>query len=116
VSANTIIGASLASNQITLPAGTYRVRGSAPAYAVDESRISLYNVSDAVAVVLGTSENSITSLATRSHLAGRFTIAEPKVFELRHYVGTTVATYGLGVPINFGGVEVYSEIEFLKES
>ncbi|HSH72332.1 MAG TPA: hypothetical protein VK974_04665 [Methylophilaceae bacterium] len=116
VSANTISGASLAANQITLPAGTYRIDASAPTHSVDESRISLYNVTDGAVQILGTCENGITAVVTRSFLKGRFTIAAPKVFELRHYVGTTIATNGFGLQVNSGGVEVYTQIEITKES
>lgn len=116
VSANTIAGASLASNQITLPAGTYRIDASAPVHSVDENRISLYNVTDAAVQILGTSENGITNVVTRSFLKGRFTIAGTKVFELRHFTGTTVATNGFGLQVNSGGNEVYTQVEIIKES
>jgi hypothetical protein len=37
-----------------------------------------------------------------------------KTFELRHWVGTTKATNGLGLASNSGGTEVYAQIEIEK--
>lgn len=119
VSANTITGASLASNQVTLPAGTYRVRASAPA-GVGAHRAYLFNVTDGVNQVIGTTENGLTGVPTdppysRSWVEGRFTIAAAKVFELRHFTGEARATDGLGVGCSDTRVEVYSSAEFIKE-
>lgn len=121
--ANTISGASLASNQITLPAGTYRIRASAPANGVNLHTARLYNVTDAASAIIGTSENT-TSLAatpsettqTRSFVDGRITITATKVFELRHYCQELVATNGLGSSVSAGGSEVYSVVEIIKEA
>lgn len=115
VAANTISGASLASNQITLPAGAYRVRATAPAHNVDAHRAYLFNVTDAANVILGTSENGGAAFVTRSEVNGRFVLAGTKVLELRHYTGTA-GTDGYGVPVNSGGVEVYAEVEIVKEA
>ena len=115
VSSNTIAGSSLASNQITLPAGTYRIKASAPAHNIDAHRAILYNVTDAVNIILGTAENGGAAIITRSTVNGRFTLVATKVLELRHYTAT-VGTNGYGEPVNNGGVEVYAEIEIIKES
>jgi hypothetical protein len=108
--------ASLSSNQITLAAGTYRFLISAPAHRVNNHRVKLYNVTDALDVKLGTSEWCDTSsdeAQTRSIVAGQFTIATPKVFEVRHRVFVTQATNGYGIGNGFG-VEVYTIAEFWK--
>jgi len=47
VVSNEISGASLSSNQITLPAGKYYFEASAPAYKINGHRIKLYNATDA---------------------------------------------------------------------
>jgi hypothetical protein len=118
VVANTIPGASLSANQITLPAGTYRVRASAPA-AVNH-RVYLFNVTDGVNQILGTSENNtdtsnVDPVWTCSSLEGRFTIAATKVFELRDFCAQA-KTGGLGAPFtNDGQVEIYSLCEITRE-
>jgi hypothetical protein len=121
VDANTISGASLASNQITLPAGTYRVLGWAPAGNVGYHRARLYNVTDSANTILGSSENctsaSISDLVqTTSHLFGRFTIAGTKVFELRHYTSQVETNWGLGIAVSEASInEVYARLVITKE-
>lgn len=109
---NTINGASLASNQITLPAGKYRVRASAPASKCDLHKAVLYNVTGAAVLLVGTTEmnSSATNFVTRSIVAGTFTLAAQSAIELRHRCQTTSNTIGLGQPASFGDVEVYSEV------
>jgi hypothetical protein len=116
VVANTISGASLAANQISLPAGTYRFSGNAPAINPDRHRIFLYNVTAAALAITGTSE--YPSNQGRSFLSGRLTIAGATVFELRHQITTATASFGLGVETNVAatGVEVYATLEIVKES
>lgn len=121
VSANTISGASLASNQITLPAGTYRIRAEAVAEGGNPNRSYLYNVTDASNAILGTSEDTMASgasdyVSVRSAVIGRITIASAKVFELRQYISQAVAAYGLGIALNAVGNEVYAFVEIIKES
>lgn len=117
VSTNTLTGSSLASNQITLPAGTYDVFARAPGYVVSYHQAKLRNVTDGSDAIIGTTENSGSSEAktTTSFVIGRFTIAGTKAFELQHYCSpTTVATYGFGYPVNFGVIEVYAEIQIRR--
>lgn len=118
---NTIFGASLSSNQITLPAGTYRFNASAPA-AISVHKAFLYNVTDSVVVALGSSDaatvtGSADGVVTRSFVEHSFTIASTKVYELRHYTSEVYTNLGLGVPVNNAGYnEVYSIVEIVKES
>ncbi len=110
--------ASIASNQITLSAGTYRVRASAPAFKAESHRIRLRNVTDGTTVAVGGGAycSSVDNTTTHSHLSGRFTIAASKALELQHHTGATQAGNGLGVGSSSGEVEVYAEIEFWKEN
>ncbi|HSH71532.1 MAG TPA: hypothetical protein VK974_00620 [Methylophilaceae bacterium] len=116
VSSNTIVGASLGSNQITLPAGTYRIDAGAPGYAVDRAKAYLYNVTDAVITIVGNSSDNTTGIVCDAIIRGRFTIAAPKVFEIRH-VFVTSTSDSLGTPSNTAGlVEVYTHVQITKES
>lgn len=117
---NTITGASLGSNQITLPAGTYRVRAIVPAVNVETHRAYLYNVTDSSIILLGNSCNARASVdsdltSSSSHIFGRFTLAAQKVIEVRHYTNSAVTTYGLGAPVANSGNEVYTMIEIIRE-
>jgi hypothetical protein len=119
---NTIAGASLASNQITLPAGTYRIQASAPAYANTTTaanvahQASLYSVTDASVLLLGTSElatyaSSTVNTPSRSFVIGQFTLATAKTICLQHWANK-VASGGSATGSGLG--EVYSQVEITK--
>ncbi len=119
VSANTIAGASLASNQVTLPAGTYRIHGKAPAF-VNSTKGFLYNVTDAANAIIGYNFNGIGGSASDqdqsdAFIDGRITIASTKVFEFRQYCSEVTASDGLGASCS-QGTEVYTTLEIVKES
>ena len=110
---------SIASNQITLAAGTYRCLISCPASNVQNHQAKLYNISDGEDEIIGTDEaiqaGSGTFVTTRSFIVGRFTIASEKVFEIQHYCVWTIATHGFGLVMNVGS-EIYTIAEFWKEA
>jgi len=111
-----ITGVSLAANQFTLPAGTYKILGVAPAYAVDNHKALLYNVSDASNEILGSSTYGSNSdlVQASSIIEGVFTIANTKIFEIRHRCTTTRATNGFGLACSLGVGEVYTQVEIIK--
>jgi hypothetical protein len=108
---NEISGASLATNQITLPAGTYYIDANAPAWGTNSHRLKLYNVTDATDTLLGACEYSQTGAGditqSRSTVRGRFTIAGTKAFELRHWSARNGAS--LGRAASTGQSEHYTE-------
>ena len=111
---NEISGASLASNKITLPAGTYQIRARVPAYNAYDHRGYLYNFTNSTYTILGSS-CYITAGTNDSIISGQFTIASSKDFVIKHY-GSTAVTNGLGWPVTSGQVEVYTEVEIWKIS
>lgn len=118
VSANTISGASLASNQITLPTGTYRIRARAPAF-INSTKGFFYNVTDAANAIIGYNYNGIVGSASDPaqsdcFIEGRITIGSAKVFEVRQYCSEVTAINGLGASIG-QGTEVYTTVEIIKE-
>jgi len=114
---NVIAGASLASNQITLPAGTYCVEWSAPAQSVGSHATRLFNVTDAAVIETGTSEmgaSGTANIQSRSFGTAVFTLSSSKAIRLEHQCQTTRATNGLGVPCSFSAHEVYSWVNVWK--
>lgn len=109
--------ATLSSNQITLPAGTYRVRFVAAGAAVDRHQTRVQNVTDATTLALGVNAFAPASgtHSNTSNGSGRFTISAPKLIELQHRCQTTRATDGYGFAASWG-TEVYAVVEFWKES
>jgi hypothetical protein len=110
--------ASIASNQVTLGAGTYFFKWSAPGYLIGQHKTQILNVTDSAVVGIGTSEYSqpnasFDSCMTSSVGSSVVTIAASKAFALQHRVTSTRATNGLGLANGFG-VEVYSRLEITK--
>lgn len=117
VRANEISGASVSSNQITLPIGTYFVMASAPAYKSANHKTRLVAVSGTMVVVLGTNEycDSGDAVQTHSYIRGRFTTAATTVLRVEHWVTATRATDGFGVSTgSTTGSTVYTEILIWK--
>jgi hypothetical protein len=113
---NTITGASLPSNKVTLPAGTYMINTRAPAQAVDRVSTRLYNATDSAALAYGTSvyAASAQGVNTISMLTAYITLTGTKDLRLDMYCQTTKATDGMGVASSAGGTEVYSLMEITR--
>jgi len=112
---NTIAGASLATNQITLPIGDYYIEAKAPAYKTDRNRAILYNVTDVANELIGQSQltGNGDTVVTQANINGLFSIATSKVFELRHYTNVADAN-GLGIATNDTNIEIYSEVKIWR--
>ena len=113
---NEISGASLSSNQITLPSGTYFIFASATGLQCSSHTAKLRNITDSSDTLIGSVEYASSSAAVTSHsfVIGRFTIASQKVFELQHQCGSTQATNGFGNAGGFSVVEVYADVQIWK--
>jgi hypothetical protein len=107
------IGAVLGSNQIALEAGTYFIWAAATFHRVRQTRIWLYNVTDAAITLNGMSANAPevstddNSAVTTSVITGRFTIAATKTFDIRCRVNRSNSPTGFGRACDFGGNETY---------
>lgn len=119
---NGISGASLGSNQITLPAGTYWIEikseANAPSVSTQLHQCKLENVSDSTTAVLGTSKttasNTTDDAQTTSEGAEEVIIASTKTFELQHYTSQTLANTGLGTAASSGEQEMYATVKIWK--
>ncbi len=105
--------ASLSANQVTLAAGTYRLRASAPAYAVGAHQARWQNITAGETTLLGSVEVA-GAAQTRSLIVGRFAVSAAATFELQHRCATTEAGDGLGKSGSFAA-EVYAEVALLRE-
>ena len=113
VVSNTIPGASLAGNQITLPLGKYQINASAPTYTANQHRIRLINITDAVVVLLGSSEYAVAATTDRSLLIGVFNITATKSFNITHFTSVAIAN-GLGVNSADTFIEVFTNVIITK--
>ncbi len=124
---NNISGASIASNQITLPAGTYKVSGYGGASTTfntttksNNFKPRLRNITDTSTTLVGAGGRPSGYSGTLSDemqmpMSGVFTIAAPKTFELQCYANAG-GNANTGRPISSGEVEVYAELVFEKLS
>lgn len=105
----------LSSDKISLPAGTYLVHASAPFKDAGELQIRLYNASDSAVVLYGTSEYQHDACNVgRAFLFGKFTLAASKELQLEYRCAVGRSTFGLGADVNFGGDELYSDVQLWK--
>ena len=113
---NQISGASLASSQIVLPAGTYDIDAEAPAFAVNAHQAKLRNITDSTDTVIGFSSfaGSAFNIDTRTAVRGQFTIAATKTFEIQHSCAATFATNGFGQSATQGVTEVFTDVMIWK--
>ncbi len=107
--ADTINRCTLAGNQFTLQAGTYRIRGRCPADRVDQHQALLYDVTGAT-YYPGETAHTPSTLMTHAEVEAVVTVAGATVFELRHYTTTARIITGLGRAASSGQGEVYSRV------
>ena len=109
---NEIPGASLASNQITLPAGTYTCAAALRwKYSTDQFvQIKLYNTTGAADLIMGTSDEQHYNISNINFLDGMFTLAVSSVVEIQLYGTQNV----LAVPAANIDVEIYLMSHFQK--
>ncbi|MGX9570796.1 hypothetical protein [Pseudomonas sp. CFBP 5748] len=110
---NNIPGATLTSNQLTLPAGTYFLMGQSAIGDIYNARLRLYNVTDSIAVLEGIGNGALrTGNLTNSlaHIMGSFILSASKVVELQMNAAVTSNGTGMGYALSLGSNEVYSDI------
>jgi hypothetical protein len=119
VKVNTIAGAGLAGNIVTLPAGGYRLSAVAPAYGVGGHRAGAqYTSGGSTFQIDGSSAYSSTGNSSVSIINKvEFTIATGGgTVKINHPVTTSGVVNGLGYPASVGGLEVYTDVFIEKVS
>lgn len=106
---------SLASDQITVQPGTYKVEASAPAYRAGDHVIRVWNDTDSKEEAVGISAFTATSQANSTQslttLSTTLQFTDTKVLELQHQCTNTRNTNGRGRATGVG-VEKYAFISF----
>jgi hypothetical protein len=115
------IGITLGSNLLTLPAGTYYIDASAPAFRNEWHQCRLYNNTAAAVILLGTNERSgntatgPTSSGGRSLVRGRFVLSGSSNISIEHRTSGTRNGDGFGSAGSVG-TEVYTDVMLWKLS
>lgn len=115
---NEISGASLASNEITLPAGTYEIEAFVPLYQTfsggsNSAKARLFDQTNTAVLLYGTHASAGSASSANASLVsvirGRFTLAGSAALRIQHY--KTAAN----VPVAFSqGTEVYTDVMIRK--
>ena len=110
---NTITGASLAANQITLPAGKYYVEASAPAWYTGKHRARI--ASGITQLILGFSafNHTVNITNERAIVVGFFSLSEEGGVHLQQICSDTKGNNGFGVESDLE-TEVYSDIRIWR--
>jgi hypothetical protein len=93
---NNISGASIASNQIILPAGTYYVWATTPAYNVFRYSGRLQNITDSTTTLISTTGFANSGIMVNVFIEGQFTITGTKYFEVQNRCSDTKNGDGYG--------------------
>lgn len=105
---NSITGASVGSNAISLPAGTYHIQAVVPIGAGSGvGKSAVYNATTANNILIGTSGTS----AFESFLNGRFTLAGTSSIQIRSF---SPSGGSWGQTASIGDVEVYLDVMIWK--
>lgn len=103
---------SLSASQFTPIAGTFLLIARVPGYGVKGHQARLYNASADSLIKLG----SVVGVASASYASNEdsiiialFTVAAGQALEIQHQCTQTLATNGMGAPVNLAP-EVYTEV------
>lgn len=107
---NTITGASLASNQVTLPAGTYKVRARSPMFRVNQNTSRIYDVTNAVTLLEGSSTYSNDLCDSNSWVEGQFALAGTAAIAHQAAAGATRTGNAFGHSSGYGSYDIYGEV------
>ena len=113
---NNITGCSIASSVVTLPAGTYSVFATSPAFSVNDNKCRLRNTTAGTDLAIGNSSysSSADSTLVLGTIQTCFTLAASTNIELQHRCASTKASNGFGVQTSFGDSEIYSQITIIR--
>lgn len=102
-------------NTFTLIPGTYIIRASAPAHAVNSHQIRLQDITNSSTIEQGTSEwsDNGNGVNARSFLSTILSIASSTAFQIQHRCSVSKTINGLGPAANFT-TEVYTEVEIWR--
>jgi hypothetical protein len=115
---NSITGASLSSDEVTLPAGTYLIEASCPAGRVDRHKCRLYNVTAGTVIAYGTSAFGAVGsgfiVTSKSDVLAKVTFAVTTAVRLEHRLQSPTNAGDYGIASNLTGNEVYSTMKVWK--
>lgn len=113
---NEISSATLTSNVISLPAGTYWVDAHSVVNLGNESQMRFRDTTSntTLARACGVRSGASDGTTGAMRLSGRFTLSGTKNVELQMWVATGTSGNGLGYAASSGDVEMYADVKVWK--
>jgi hypothetical protein len=113
---NEISGASLASNEVTLPAGTYYMEASAPIQGRYGRSISIRKSDDTELLrsAVTRDQDSVNRVMDKPIVSGRVVLTEQTVIKVTNWIQEGLATFGLGIN-QPADPEIYTELKVWQE-
>lgn len=111
------IGSTLSANTFTLPIGEYELDIKVPCTRCNGHQARLYDVTNNVVAVYGSSElvSSSAAVSSSSAISGRLTVTgATTTFRVESRVASTQATNGYGSGNGFGNIEIFTEVKIKK--
>ena len=111
--ANVITSAAIASSQITLPAGTYRIKAVAGFHNPNYVQIGFKSTTTITEIWGEVSYMDAASSpgVVQAHLCRDIVVASTEIFEMKYFLSGAQATTGLGLSSSFSnGVEIYGQL------
>jgi hypothetical protein len=117
VKVNEIPGSSLSTNQITLPAGSYRIRAACMQYRGANGKTRLYDTTGTVTLVDGFTVycDSANFSTEAMPLEGEFTLSQTSVLELQHWLNSSTGGNAGTATAGPGEQEVFVDIVIEQE-
>jgi hypothetical protein len=110
--AGAITGASLTSNIITMPAGTYQVRAQVGGL-MSLIKCRLYDTGANAPIVVGTANGDDNHMAY-SQIDQNITLAAPTTIAVQFYGTQAIGAQDWGKPVGSGDNEIYTLVNFTK--
>jgi len=107
-----ITGASLASNIITMPAGTYQVRAQVGGL-MSLIKCRLFNTGNSTVIAVGTANGDDNHMAY-SQIDQNITLASPTTIAVQFYGTQAIGAQDWGKPVSSGDNEIYALVSFTK--
>jgi hypothetical protein len=114
VKTNTIAGASLASNQITLPAGRYEISAQVAGFLLGAFKARIRNITDSQTLGVGMSTHATAAAVQVSEASAAFTLSASKTIAIQYFAGTAAYGGDLGPPTSSAEAEVYASVLIRK--
>jgi len=115
INPNSYSWVSLVANKITLLPGNYFIYASQPFYTSNQCKIRLWNNTDGLLAINGTSHYSsgVYQGEIHTNLCDNISISAIKEFQLEYYIASA-GSNSLGNPVSSGINELYTEINIWK--